>query len=72
VHRVSEVESHFRNATATRCAQILLSSVVFPSVNGKPFSFVVPLRLSPNTALAKTGPDENPSPFEVSDDAGSD
>ncbi|HEY0469448.1 MAG TPA: AgmX/PglI C-terminal domain-containing protein [Polyangiaceae bacterium] len=66
VHRVTEVESHFPNASATRCAQILLSSLVFPSVNGKPFSFVVPLRLSP--ALAKTGPDENPSPSEVGGD----
>ena len=69
VHRVSEVESHFPNAAATRCAQIVLSSVVFPSVNGKPFSFVVPLRLSPN---AKTGPDENPSPSELQGDAATD
>ncbi|MEI9940034.1 MAG: hypothetical protein WDO69_22665 [Pseudomonadota bacterium] len=72
VHRVTEVESHFPNAAATRCAQVLVSSVVFPSVNGRPFSFVVPLRLSPNAALAKTGPDESPSPSESSDDAGTD
>jgi hypothetical protein len=45
------VESHFPNAAATPCAQILLSSVVFPSVNGKPFSFVVPLRLGPIPTL---------------------
>ena len=64
VHRVTEVESHFPNPGATRCAQILVSSVLFPSVNGKPFSFVIPLRLSPNPAQAKTGPDENPSPSE--------
>jgi len=62
VHRVTEVESHFQNPAATRCAQILVSSVVFPSVNGKPFNFVVPLRLAPNPAQKKTGPDESPSP----------
>jgi len=66
VHRVTEVESHFRDAAATRCAQVLLSSLIFPSVNGKPFIFVVPLRLSPSAAHAKTGPDEGPSPSEVS------
>jgi hypothetical protein len=72
-HRVTEVESHFQNPTATRCAQVLLSSVVFPSVNGKPFIFVVPLRLSANPALEKkTGPDESPSPSDVSGDAGND
>jgi hypothetical protein len=78
VHRVSEVESHFPSATATRCAQIVLSSVVFPSVNGKPFSFVVPLRLprdptleargDEQTETKKKGPDENPSPSPISDD----
>jgi len=63
VHRISEVESRFPSATATRCAQALLSTVIFPSVNGKPFSFVVPLRLSPNTIpQTATGPDETPSP----------
>ena len=72
VHRVTEVESHFPNAAATRCAQVLVSSVIFPSVNGKPFSFVVPLRIRPNEANAKTGPDESPSPSEVSEDAGAD
>ena len=75
VHRVTEVESRFPNAAATRCAQVLLAALVFPSVNGKPFSFVVPLRLGPNSsspAPTKTGPDENPSPPEVSDDPGSD
>jgi hypothetical protein len=72
VHRVSEVESRFPSAAATRCAQVLVSSLVFPSVNGKPFSFVLPLRLSPQTPLAKTGPDDGPSPSGVSDDAGAD
>ena len=72
VHRVTEIESRFPNAAATRCAQVLVSSLVFPSVNGKPFSFVLPLRLSPNVPLAKTGPDDSPSPSEVSVDAGAD
>jgi len=82
VHRVSEVESHFPNASATRCAQILLSSLIFPSVNGKPFSFVVPLRLGPIPPLdapraapteeKKKGPDENPSPSVTTDDAAGD
>jgi hypothetical protein len=64
VHRVTEVESHFQNPGATRCAQILVSSLVFPSVNGKPFSFVIPLRLGPNPAQKKTGSDESPSPSQ--------
>ena len=73
VHRVTEVESHFPNAAATRCAQVLVSSLIFPSVNRKPFIFVLPLRLSPNAAHAKTGPDdESPSPSEVSDEAAAD
>jgi len=72
VHRVTEVESQFPNAAASRCAQALLSSVVFPSVNGKPFSFVVPLRLSPQEAPTKTGPDADPSPSVTSDDASAD
>lgn len=82
VHRVTEVESHFPNATATRCAQVLLSSTLFPSVNGKPFSFVVPLRLSPSPQLdtpadtqqgeKKKGPDENPSPSDTSGEAETD
>ena len=82
VHRVTEVESHFPNAAATRCAMVLLSSVVFPSVNGKPFSFVVPVRLAPNPSLAlprdlapdktEKGPGVDPSPSAVSDDAAGD
>ena len=72
VHRVTEVESHFPNAAATRCAQVLVSTMIFPSVNGKPFSFVVPLRLSPNAVQTRTGPDEGPSPSDVSEDAGAD
>ena len=73
VHRVTEVESHFPNASATRCAQVLISSLVYPNVNGKPFSFVVPLRLSPNAqSTKKTGPEEDPGPSAVRADAGSD
>jgi hypothetical protein len=75
VHRVSETESHFPSPVATRCAQVLLSSVLFPSVNGKPFSFVVPLRLSPNPSPNATqpSPEEDPSSAEgASDDAGAD
>lgn len=78
VHRVTEVESHFPSASATRCAQVLLSGVVFPSVNGKPFSFVVPLRLAPNPELdalgdqpsseTKKGPGDNPSPSAINED----
>jgi hypothetical protein len=73
VHRVTEVESHFPNASVTRCAQVLVSSLIYPSVNGKPFSFVVPLRLSPTLEPEKkTGSDEAPSPSDVRADAGSD
>ena len=73
VHRVSEVESHFPNGGATRCAQALLSTVIFPSVNGKPFVFVVPLRLSATSTLEKkTGSVESPSPSAVGEDARSD
>lgn len=45
VHRVSEVESHFPNPNASRCAAAALSTIVFPSVGGKPFSFVLAMRL---------------------------
>ncbi|MEO6602278.1 MAG: hypothetical protein ABIQ16_20520 [Polyangiaceae bacterium] len=75
VHRVSEVESHFPNATATRCAQVLISNVQFPSVNGKPFSFVVPLRLIPDRTANATqpSPEGDPSPAGgASNDAGVD
>jgi hypothetical protein len=48
VHRVSEVESHFPNAAAARCAAAALSAISFPSVNGKPFSFVLAMRLPPS------------------------
>lgn len=47
VHRVSEVESHFPNSAAAHCAAATLSNVVFASVNGKPFSFVLALRVPP-------------------------
>jgi hypothetical protein len=55
VHRVSEVESHFPNATAARCAAATLSTVRFPSVGGKPFSFVLALRLAPRGAAPGSG-----------------
>jgi len=51
VHRVTEVESHFPNAGVTRCVEALVASLVFPSVAGKPFAFVLPLRFgSPDMA----------------------
>ncbi|MET0791969.1 MAG: hypothetical protein ABW061_10655 [Polyangiaceae bacterium] len=74
VHRVSEVESHFPNPSATRCAEMLVSGLLFPSVNGKPFSFVLPLRLSPDP-LANTSqpsPEEDPSPAVPSAEGGLD
>jgi hypothetical protein len=71
VHRVSEVESHFPNATAARCVQAALASLVFPSVNGKPFTVVLALRLNPALGAPGTtreaGPDASPS---LPDDAG--
>jgi hypothetical protein len=70
VHRVSEIESHFPNASATRCTQVLLSKIVFPTVNGKPYSFVVPIRLSPTGLLGareRTGSDVVPSPLEAAE-----
>ena len=73
VHRVSEVESHFPNAAASRCAQALVSGVLFPSVNGKPFSFVLPLRLSPVQAPDNAAPSPEADPSSAgSDDAGAD
>ena len=77
VHRVSEVESHFPSPSATRCAQVLISSLQFPSVNGKPFSFVVPLRLSPDLASKTNQPSPVVDPSaadssEASSDAGAD
>jgi len=72
VHRVTEAESRFPNPAATRCAQALLSTQLFPSVNGKPFSFVVPLRLSPPAPPTETGPDVDPSPSDVSGDPSAD
>jgi hypothetical protein len=62
VHRVSEVESHFPNASAAHCAAAALSTVVFPSVSGKPFSFVAALRLPPlGTRFAVQGSEPSPS-----------
>jgi len=60
VHRVSEVESHFPNAAAARCVAATLSTVRFPSVAGKPFSFVIALRLAPRGAAP--GSDTNADP----------
>ena len=74
VHRVSEVESHFASASAARCVQVLISGVHFPSVNGKPFSFVVALRLSPDPTANATqpSPEEAPDSADTSTDAGLD
>jgi hypothetical protein len=52
VHRVSEVESHFPNASASRCAAAALSAISFPSVSGRPFSFVLAMRLPPDQRRA--------------------
>jgi hypothetical protein len=66
VHRVSEVESHFPNAAAARCAAATLSTVRFPSVSGKPFSFVLALRLAPRGAApASDANADTPSPAQV-------
>ena len=77
VHRVSEVESHFPNANAARCAAATLSSIPFPSVNGKPFSFVLAMRLPPPKAVAQTDsnpnatrPDQDQAPSPPDNDAG--
>ena len=62
VHRVSEVESHFPSADAARCAEALLSTLRFPSVANKPFSFVIPMRLSPSvTPEADSEPTSDPA-----------
>jgi len=61
VHRVSEVESHFPNAAAARCAAATLSTVRFPSVGGKPFSFVVALRLPPRNAPERDANTSSPA-----------
>ncbi|HEY4106386.1 MAG TPA: hypothetical protein VGM44_20945, partial [Polyangiaceae bacterium] len=50
VHRVNEIESHFPSAAAARCAAAIVSGIAFPSVNGKPFSFVAAMRLAPPSA----------------------
>lgn len=68
VHRITEVESHFPNAAASRCAAATVAGIVFPSVNGKPFTFVVPLRLTPLAGGPETtrpGPEQAPSPAEM-------
>lgn len=70
VHRISEVESHFPNAAATRCVQMLLAGIVFPSVNGKPFTLVLPLRLNPRAPLEQAGPDASPNQPQLDEDAG--
>ena len=72
VHRVSEVESHFPNTGAARCAAAALSALVFPSVNGKSFNFVQAIRLSPRAGT--NPPDSNtntePTPPAPPDGAG--
>jgi hypothetical protein len=80
VHRVSEVESHFPNAGAARCAAATLSTVLFPSVAGKPFSFVFPMRLPPSNATRSVDPSSDaarpdlaePAASPESEDAGAD
>ena len=72
VHRVSEVESRFPSATATRCAQMLISGLGFPSVNGKPFSFVLPLRLNPTLDATQPSSDQDPNSADSAADAGVD
>ena len=77
VHRVSEVESHFPNAAAARCAAAALSTILFPSVSGKPFSFVLAMRLVPSNAappsdVARADASEPPSPREAEDGGASD
>ncbi len=74
VHQINEVESHFPNAAASHCAQVLLAGLSFPSVNGKPFTVVLSMRLSPRDPQKETGPEFNPGPHlttGAADDAGS-
>ncbi|MEP7052441.1 MAG: hypothetical protein ABJB12_18890 [Pseudomonadota bacterium] len=71
VHQINEVESHFPNAAASRCAQVLLAGLTFPAVNGKPFTVVLAMRLSPPNPQATTGSELNPSPSGKGYDTGS-
>lgn len=70
VHRISEVESHFPNAVAAHCVQKLIAGIVFPSVNNKPFTLVLPLRLSPRASVEQASPDASPSQPLPDEDAG--
>ncbi len=70
VHQINEVESHFPNAAASHCAQVLLAGLTFPSVNGKPFTVVLPMRLSPREAQKETGPELNPGPHFTTQETG--
>jgi hypothetical protein len=40
VHLIEEHDSYFQDVTVIRCAEETLASLVFPSVAGRPFSFV--------------------------------
>jgi hypothetical protein len=71
VHQITEVESHFPNASAARCVEVLLANTAFPGVSGKPFTVVVPIRLAP-VLQTTTGSDADPSPSVPLDDAGTD
>ncbi len=62
VHRVSEVESRFPNAAAVRCVQAVVADISFPSVNGKPFSLVLPVRLLPSLSSSPASPRTTPGP----------
>jgi hypothetical protein len=73
VHRASEVESHFPNAAAAHCAAATLATIVFPSVNGKPFSFVLAMRLPPAMAeplAPSSAPNSATAAAPDADDAG--
>ncbi len=79
VHRVSEVESHFPNLNASRCAAAALSTIVFPSVSGKPFSFVLAMRLpasnvaqSPSSSNGEQRDNEEPVSPSASDGGAND
>ncbi len=60
VHRIGETESRFPNAAAVHCVQVVVAGIAFPSVNGKPFVAVLPIRLSPSGTPAAPSPETTP------------